>query len=39
MRIHSHKGASKNSTQELKMKKKEITKPQRHNTSHLEEKN
>ena len=38
MRIHNHKGAIKNSTQKLKMKKKEITKQQRQNTSHLEEK-
>ena len=38
MRIHNHKGAIKNSTQKLKMKKKEITKLQRQNTSHLEEK-
>ena len=39
MRIHNHKGAIKNSTQKLKMKKKEITKLQRQNTSHFEEKN
>ena len=39
MRIHNHKGAIKNSTQKLKMKKKKITKLQRQNTSHLEEKN
>ena len=38
MRIHNHKGVIKNSTQKLKMNKKEITKPQRQNTSHLEEK-
>ena len=38
MRIHNHKGAIKNSTQKIKMNKKEITKLQRQNTSHLEEK-
>ena len=38
MCIHNHKGAIKNSTQKLKMKKKEITKLLRQNTSHLEEK-
>ena len=36
MRIHNHKGAIKNSTQKLKIKKKEITKLQRQNTSLLE---
>ena len=39
MRIHNHNGAIKNSTQKLKKKKKEITKLQRQNTSHLEGKN
>ena len=39
MRIHNHKGAIKNTTQKLKLKKKEITKLQKQNMSHSEEKN
>ena len=38
MRIHNHKGSIRTFTQKLKTKKKQITKLERQNVSHLEEK-